>query len=742
MQRFTIETPGGKRLTIEAPDEATAMRGAQDWHAQQSRPVVLGAADPMGSDGVSGDSIRSRNAGDTRGQMRTQDISSAYDVAQGRGDANEQRAMADAFVQAEQRENPFLMGVDNRLRQLARGVPVLGRGLDEASAGLSALVGGNYDKRLDYERARDRAFETSNPKEAIALQIAGGIGGGVAAAPVLAPLVTGATRGMTALKSGLAGLGIGAVDGFLGGEGGASNRANQAVIGGALGGVVGAAAPAVAAGVSNTARRIADAIAGRKVPTGMSPGSSQVLQRVLDNDGMLGPAGAQAMARSGPSGMMADVSPGTVGLLDASMQRGGKAVSGARDAIEQRAAAASGQIDDALTRTFGAPTGVATAEDAIRTGTQGARSTAYDAAYATPIDYAAPAARNLQALLGRVPGSAIAQANAELKMLGHSSKQIMADIAEDGSVVFKQLPDVQQIDAITRNLRDIARMGDGKGLLGGNTPAGRAAGNLASEIRDTTRTLVPAYGKALDTAGDAIGRRQALEFGSKALSPSVARDEFARELRGMPAAERAAVAQGVRSQIDETLANIRSAISDPNLDARQAASALNQFSSDAVRDKVTTLVGKEQAQTLFSSMDEARRALSLRAGVAQNSKTFPRQAMAQQIDEANAPGPLGTFIAQGETGGLSQGVRALARTLLGKTPQTLQSEQDALYGEIVKALTGPRGADAQQLILNLSRRNALDQSALQAAQSGGLLTAGAGAGGAYQAIMPRQTQQR
>jgi hypothetical protein len=740
MQRFTIETPGGKRLTIEAPDEATAMRGAQDWHAQQSRPVVLGAADPMGSDGMSGDDIRARNAGNTRGQMRTQDISSAYDVAQGRGDVGEQRAMADAFVQAEQRENPFLMGVDNRVRQLARGVPILGRGLDEASAGFAALMGGNYDKRLDYERARDRAFETSNPKEAIALQIAGGIGSGVTAAPVLAPLVTGATRGATALKSGLTGLGIGAIDGFLGGEGGASNRANQAIIGGAIGGGVGAAAPAVAAGVSNTARRIADAIAGRKVPTGMSPGSSQVLQRVLDNDGMLGPAGAQAMARSGPSGMVADVSPGTVGLLDTAMQRGGKSVFGAREAIEQRAAAASGQIDEALTRALGAPQGVATAQEAIRKGTQGARSTTYDAAYATPIDYAAPKARTMQEQLSRVPASAIAQANAELRMLGHSSKQIMADVADDGSVVFKQLPDVQQIDAITRNLRTIADRGDGQGQLGGNTPFGRAAGNLARDIRDNLRTLVPAYGEALDVAGDAIGRTKAIEFGSKAFSPSVARDEFARELRGMPAAERAAVAQGVRSRIDETLANIRSAISDPNVDARQAVSALNEFSSDAVRDKVTTLVGKEQAQSLFASMDEARRALSLRAGVAQNSKTYPRQAMAQQIDEMNAPGPLGTFIAQGETGGLSQGIRALARTLFGKTPQTLQAEQDALYGEIVKALTGPRGADAQQLILNLSRRNALDQAALQAAQSGGLLSAGVGAGGAYQAIMPRPSQ--
>jgi hypothetical protein len=222
----------------------------------------------------------------------------------------------------------------------------------------------------------------------------------------------------------------------------------------------------------------------------------------------------------------------------------------------------------------------------------------------------------------------------------------------------------------------------------------------------------------------------------------VARDEFAREIKGMGKAERASVAQGVRSQIDEMLANVRSSISDPNVDARQAVSALNQFSSDAARDKMTALVGREQTNQFVAAMDEARRALSLRAGIAQNSKTYPRQAINQQIDEMNAPGPLGTFIARGETGGLSQGIRALARTLLGKTPQAMQAEQDVLYGEIVKALTGPRGADAQKMILNLSRRNELDQSALAAAQATGLLSAGAVGGGAYQAIMPRQGLQR
>ena len=737
MQRFTIETPGGKRLTIEAPDEATAMRGAQEWHAQQQAPKIVGAADPMGSDGVSGDSIRARNAGDTRPQMRTQDIEAAYDVAQGRGDAAEQRAMADAYVKAEQRERPVAMAVDNRVRQIARGIPIIGRSLDEASAGIAALTGGNYDKRLDYERARDRAFEASNPKEAMALQIGGGVASGVAAAPALAPMIAGATRGGTILKGGLTGLGVGAMDGFAGGEDGALNRAEQAAIGGAIGAGVGAAAPVVASGLSTGARRVMDAISSRKAPTGMSPGAAQVLQRTLDNDGMLGQSGAQAVGRSGPSGMIADVSPGATALLDAAMQRGGKAVSGAREAIEQRAAAASGQIDDALSRALGAPSGLATADNAIRSGTQSARSTAYDTAYASPIDYAAPAARQLQALLGRVPGSAIAQANQELKMLGHQSKQIMADIADDGSVTFLRLPDVQQIDAITRNLQAMARMGDGKGLMGGNTPAGRAAGNLAREIRDNLRSLVPAYGDALDTAADAIGRRNALELGAGALKPGMARDEFARELAGMSKAERAAVAQGVRSQIDEALANVRSVISDPNVDARQAVSALNQFSSEAARDKITVLVGKDQAQGLFAAMDEARRALTLRAGVSQNSKTFPRQAVSQQIDEMNAPGPLGTFIARGETGGFSQGVRALARTLMGKTPQAMQTEQDELYGELVRALTGPRGADAQRTILNLARRNDLDQSSLAAARAIGLLSTGAAGGGGYQATMPR-----
>jgi hypothetical protein len=44
MPVFTIQTPAGKQLDIEAPDKATALSGAQQWHAQQQPSVVSGDA--------------------------------------------------------------------------------------------------------------------------------------------------------------------------------------------------------------------------------------------------------------------------------------------------------------------------------------------------------------------------------------------------------------------------------------------------------------------------------------------------------------------------------------------------------------------------------------------------------------------------------------------------------------------------------------------------------------------------
>ena len=36
MAVFTLQSPDGRKIKIEAADEATAMRGAQEWYQSQS----------------------------------------------------------------------------------------------------------------------------------------------------------------------------------------------------------------------------------------------------------------------------------------------------------------------------------------------------------------------------------------------------------------------------------------------------------------------------------------------------------------------------------------------------------------------------------------------------------------------------------------------------------------------------------------------------------------------------------
>lgn len=55
MPTFSIQTPGGKTLDIEAPDEATAMQGAQQWHAEnQPKPSANDVAYDMALSGGTG----------------------------------------------------------------------------------------------------------------------------------------------------------------------------------------------------------------------------------------------------------------------------------------------------------------------------------------------------------------------------------------------------------------------------------------------------------------------------------------------------------------------------------------------------------------------------------------------------------------------------------------------------------------------------------------------------------------
>jgi len=614
--------------------------------------------------------------------------------------------IADAYVSREQSERAKAGGVtgvlnaaENFTRDFARGVPIVGGALDEISAAGSAMMGGDYGEALDYQRARDRFNESQFGGLSTATQVGGGIASGVGAAKVLGLGRTGAVPARfmptipQALGSGAAGAGIGAADMFTRGEGGLENRAGNAAIGAVLGFPLGVASPYIAAGAAAGTQRLMDFLTSDTAlrRLGISREAANILIRQLSTDDTLTATGAQRIRNAGPDAMLADAGQASENLLDTALQKSGPGSTAAREAIEQRAVAANRGLTQQLDTTFGPAVGVETRQAGIRQATAGARGAAYDDAYDAVIDATTPEGQAVAALWGRVRQPRRAAANALLEEAG-------LPIIEDGA-----MPTVRQLDYVTRALNTVARSAEGQGALGGINDVGRSAQNLAQELRQAARTAVPEYGVALDTAADPIRRIQAIEFGSTLLNSRVTREQVVQELRGASAAERRAMIQGVRDQLDEVVANVKSMASDPNIDARQLRQVIGDLSSGAAREKVTALLGQNQARAFFGQLGRFERAIQLRAAVARNSKTFARSDIDQQVKAQIEPGIIGSAL----NGDFAQAVKKAVQMITGESPERRLAMEDAIYGEIARALTTVRGQNAETMLRRL-------QAAIQA----------------------------
>lgn len=573
----------------------------------------------------------------------------------------------------------------------AADTTTFGFGDELASYVGSGLTGVPREQVLREMRGDQKAAQEQNPGSYLAGQVAGGVAQGVATSPLTA---SAKFAGSTLLPRVAAGMLDGTIAGGIYGAGSgtdAASRLKEGAIGAGTGFVAGGAFPLVSAGASKLFEVGRNALAAHPIArqSGTSPEALRLLGNVMDADGSLGATGQANMARAGSEAMLADAGPNARAVLDTAIQRGGPGAIDARNAIAARTDRAATAITGALDNTLGQPQGVTAARSAIRQGTAAARGNAYDDAYRAAIDYAAPEGMALEKLIkGRVPGSVIADANALMRLNGEQSAQILAKVADDGTVAFERLPDVRQIDYITRALNQAAQSGDGAGALGGQTPKGRAYQNLAGEIRDTLKGLVPEYGKALETAADPIRRSQAVELGSKLLSPSMTRDQVDEAVRGMTGPERDALAQGVRSRLDDLMANVTRTVQDDDTGAREAIKAIKDLSSRANREKLAAAIGEQKARALFDEIDRAATSFDLRASVTENSKTFARQATEKRIGQMTEPGAVGT-LAQGKP---LNAMQRIAQALTGQTPENIGKKQDAVYSEIARALTRRGGA--------------------------------------------------
>lgn len=128
----------------------------------------------------------------------------------------------------------------------AKGIPIIGSLLDEASAGIQGVVhsvtrlGRPYEEALAFERAHERAAEAASPVQSATGKLAAGIAAG---GPLFSRIVPAATLAGRVGQGAAIGAGVGAAEGFGHGEGSLAGRAAGAGQGAAVGTVLGTALP-------------------------------------------------------------------------------------------------------------------------------------------------------------------------------------------------------------------------------------------------------------------------------------------------------------------------------------------------------------------------------------------------------------------------------------------------------------------------------------------------------------------
>lgn len=218
MPVFSIEVPNGKVLDIEADDEATALRGAQEWFAENPLSRKIDFKQPE-------EHVREQIGMLPEGE-RQQAL----------------KMWADDYVKDERKGGGVAQGVSDYVRQAARGTPI-GSWLDELNAATAAaqhklgLGGAPYDEAVAYQRAKDRAVDEATGGYGTAAKIAGGI----LSAPVTPIAQVAKVPGAlgAAVNAGAAGALYGTAYGAGEGEN-LEDRARNAIATGAIGAVIGA----------------------------------------------------------------------------------------------------------------------------------------------------------------------------------------------------------------------------------------------------------------------------------------------------------------------------------------------------------------------------------------------------------------------------------------------------------------------------------------------------------------------
>ena len=568
---------------------------------------------------------------------------------------------------------------------------------DEASAlATGMLPGRSYESELERYRQNEEDLGTWGRLSADV------VGGVLPALTGIGAIGSASTLpGRVAVGAGL-GAGAGLTQGFMEGEGGFGNRMWDGGIGGALpgatlGGALGVALPiaaelgrSVVSGAKNAWRNrqigqsVGDAL-------GVSPGTGKVVAALIGPEDQA--AMAEALRRAGPDAMLADASGSALGALDTALQSPVPGVAAARDRIANRAVAAGDNLTDALRGGQQGPfLGPIAREQAVDAAGKAVINPAYRKAYSVPIDYSSPQGMAIEDLIARIPPKTLKKAvdAATDRMIydGVPNAQIMATIAEDGSVSLSQLPNVMQLDYIKRAFDEIAE--DGKDALTGKMTADAAfASRIARDVREATKAAVPEYGEALSVATSGIRERGAIREGAKLLGPEMTTEQAASVIKDATPAEIRLMREGVIAQIDHRAGNVKAVASDRSVDAREAAKMWGDLTSRNTQEKLKLLFG-DQWDAIKTSLDEAGAAMGLRADVSSNSRTFGRLAAKEAVKDVVTPSAI-------ERGKPFEAAQGLVSGLVGASPEAIARAEARVQSELADLLTRQGGVPQQAI---------------------------------------------
>jgi hypothetical protein len=579
------------------------------------------------------------------------------------------------------REDPIL----TRAATATQGVPFVGEYADEA-LGLMGFEGGQQAMRLG-----QKAMAETRPGQTAALQLGTGL---ATTAPLAAAALPsrGVGLGRAMLTGATLGTAGGSLEGAVSGYGAGEtpeervlNAQQRAIIGGSLGGALGTAAPAVGAGIGKLASGIVGG--GRVARLARDMGLSPEAARVAGSTAEFEPN----IAIPDRPASLAEISPEMRSVLDLSMSVPSAGRAEARDVIDQQAREAAQRLNANLDAALGEPSGKRLREMELMRDTAERRAELYSTAYSRPIDYSSEAGVKLEELLDRLDDSIIRGANELMRLEGRRSGQIMAEIADDGTVSYRTLPDVLQIDYITRALQSRAN------TMGAEPEAARAFRSLTAEIRETADELVPEYAAARSEAARVIGEREALSIGEDVLGSGMKREDVQLAVEGMTPGELANVRSGIRQRIDDIIARASAPLDPDGEEYKEALKALRLLRSREARDKLRLVLGEDAGDALMQQINETIEPIAVRAQVGRGSQTAPRQFAEQALQEQIAPG-IAERIGQAGPAAIPQ----IAGDILASGSLSQSARRSEVSGELAPLLSRQmRPSDLDVLLRNL-----------------------------------------